>query len=393
MMSARWKIGGGLVALGLLLLLLWVTLRPSPSPTGILTVHGRIEGDQAAVGAKIGGKIVHLAVREGEQVASGALIATLASEQAQAQLDHATHVAHTAREQVTAAQARVASMQSQVEAAATAIRLAQEESQAWIGEAQAALEAARARLRQAEADQEKAAKDYARAQGLFARQVIATQQLDAAKATDAVARAAVEAAQEQVTQAEQSVQRAMASHVTIALRRQEAHTATARLTEALAAVEIARAQLQTAEASVQLAQANLNDTRVVAPFTGTVLTRLVEEGEVVAPGTPLLTLVDLTQLHAKVYVAEADLGKIKLDDAARVYTDAFPQRAFAASVAQIAQQAEFTPRDVHMPDERAKLVFAVKLALRNPQGILKPGMPVDARIRWQPQAPWGDGLE
>jgi HlyD family secretion protein len=165
------------------------------------------------------------------------------------------------------------------------------------------------------------------------------------------------------------------------------------LEEAKAAIETARAQFQTVEASVKLAQANLDDTRVVAPFAGTVLKKLVEPGEVVTAGTPLITLVDLSRLHAKVYVAEADLGKVKVGDAARVYTDAFPTQYFEATVAQVSQQAEFTPRDIHMRDERVKLVFAVKLALLNPQGILKPGMPVDARIRWEPQAPWGDGRE
>jgi HlyD family secretion protein len=151
--------------------------------------------------------------------------------------------------------------------------------------------------------------------------------------------------------------------------------------------------LQSAESIVRLAQANVDDTRVVAPFAGTVLKKLVETGEVVTAGTPLITLVDLSRLHAKVYVAEADLGKVRVGDAARVYTDAFPTRYFEATVAQVSQQAEFTPRDIHMRDERAKLVFAVKLALHNPQGILKPGMPADARIRWDPQSPWRDGRE
>jgi HlyD family secretion protein len=114
---------------------------------------------------------------------------------------------------------------------------------------------------------------------------------------------------------------------------------------------------------------------------------------VVAAGTPLITLVDLAQLHAKVYMAEQDLGKVKVGNAARVYADAFPTQYFEATVAQVAQQAEFTPRDIHMRDERVKLVFAVKLAIDNPQGVLKPGMPVDARIRWNPQADWSDGME
>jgi HlyD family secretion protein len=390
-MRRKWVLGLTSVAVVILALVLWRALRSAPSAQGILDTSGRIEGDQAAVGAKIGGKIVRLAVHEGEHLEAGALIAQLASDQTQAQLAQAEHVTHTAREQLVAAQARVVSAQSQVEAAETAVKLAAQESQAWIGEAQAAVEAMRARRRQAEADLEKAAKDYTRYQGLFAKQVIAAQQLDTAKATYEGAQAAVEAAGEQVTQAQKTLERAQASQDNVALRRQEVQTARARLAEARAAVEIARAQLQTAEASVQLAQANLKDTRIVSPFAGTVLNKLVEPGEVVAAGTPLITLIDLSKLHAKIYVAEAYLGKVKVGDPARVYTDAFPQRYFEATVVQISQRAEFTPRDVHMPDERVTLVFAVKLAIQNPQGMLKPGMPIDARIRWDPEAAWEDG--
>lgn len=392
-MRRQWAWGVTTGVLVILALVLWQALRPTLLPPGILETNGRVEGDQAAVGAKIGGKIVHLDVREGDHVAAGARIAALASDQAQAQREQAEHIEHTAREQLAVAQARVVSMQREVEAAETAVTLAEQESHARIGAAQAALGTAQARLRQAEADLAQAAKDYARYQGLFAKQVISAQQLDAAKTADDVARAAVEAARKDRAEAEKSLELAQTTRITVTFRRKEVETARGRLAEARAMVETARAQLQIAEASVKLAQANLNDTRVVAPFAGTVLTKLVETGEVVTAGTPLITLMDLSRLHAKVYIAEADLGKVKVGDPARVYVDAFPTRYFVATVAQIAQQAEFTPRDVHMRDERVKLVFAVKLAIENPHGVLKPGMPVDARIRWDPQALWGDKLE
>ncbi len=69
------------------------------------------------------------------------------------------------------------------------------------------------------------------------------------------------------------------------------------------------------------------------------------------------------------------------------------KRFFEATVSEVSERAEFTPRDIHMKDERANLVFAVKLAIKNPEGILKPGMPIDARIRWVADSVWGDGLE
>src|SRR5262249_36853295 len=161
-----------------------------------------------------------------------------------------------------------------------------------------ALGAARAGLRQAEADQEKAAKDYARYRELFARELIAAQQLDQAKAADAVARAAADAARQQVARAEETLELARASRGPGSVRQKEVETAAGRVQEARAALETARARIQTAEATRNLARANVDDSRVVAPFTGTVLRKLAEAGEVVAAGTPLVTLVDLSKLYA-----------------------------------------------------------------------------------------------
>lgn len=368
----------------------WKVWRPAPLSPGVIEASGRIEGDQAAVGAKVGGRIARMAVREGESLASGQVIAELASEQVTAQLANAEHVLHTAREQLRQAQARAAAAERQVESARVGVTVATQESRGQIAGAEAGVGAARARLRQAEANLEKTAKDYTRARELFARELIAAQQLDQAKAAHEVASGVVEAARKQLIQAQERLELARTSRVAIGVKEKDVETAVERLREARAAVETARAQIQTAEAGLALAQANLADTRVVAPFAGTILRKLVEPGEVVAAGTPLVTLVDLSRLYAKVYVSEAELGRIKLRDAARVYTDAFPDRAFEATVAEISQQAEFTPRDVHTREERTKLVFAVKLALANPDSLLKPGMPADAWIRWDARAPWGD---
>jgi HlyD family secretion protein len=383
----------GVVALAATAAGVWVARRPAPRGPAVIETSGRVEGDQAAVGAKVGGKIVRLAVRESEGVQGGRTIAELASEQVRAQLAQADHGVHAAQEQLVEARARVAVAERRAEAAAAAVTVAERESRARIGEARATLGAARARLRQAEADLDRAGRDQSRYQQLFERELIAAQQADAVRTGWQVARATVDAARQQVAQADEALELAGASALVIDVRRKEARVALEDASRARAAVAAARAQVEAAEAGRALARANVADTTVAAPFTGVVLERLVEPGEVVAAGAPLVTLVDLSKLHAKVYVAEVDLGRVKVGDPARVYVDAFPGRAFGATVAEVAQQAEFTPRDVHMKDERARLVFAVKLAIDNPEGVLKPGMPVDARIRWTPAAPWGDGPE
>jgi HlyD family secretion protein len=153
---------------------------------------------------------------------------------------------------------------------------------------------------------------------------------------------------------------------------------------------VAKARVQSLEAHTVQARADVKDTRVLAPFNGTVLLKLVQEGQVVTSGTPLITFVDMSKLYVKVYLPEKEIAKVRLGNPARVYVDAFPKKYFEAMVSEVSQQAEFTPRDIHMKEERVNLVFAVKLALNNPQGFLKPGMPADAKIRWKPESLWGD---
>ena len=389
----EWRIGTAIVILLLAGAASWVYFQPPPPVPGVLEVSGRIEGDIAALGSTSGGRVVRMLAREGDRLETGALIAEMQSEQRQAEFERAQHLLHTAREQITLARDRVISLRRELEAAELAIRQAEESSRAQIGEAEAGVGVARARLSQAEADMRKSTRDRVRFAELYAEKVVAAKTLDDARSNEEIARTAVEAAREQVLRAEQTLNRARATETTVAVRSKAAEAVAARLQEAITEVEAARARMQTEEANLALARANLQDTRVVAPFDGTVLERLVEAGEVIAPGSPIVTFMDMTKPYVKVYVSERDIAKVKLGDEARIYTDAFPDRYGDADVARIAQQAEFTPRDIYMPDERTKLVFAVKLAIRDSAGIFKPGMPVDARIRWQAGSPWEDGMD
>jgi HlyD family secretion protein len=144
-----------------------------------------------------------------------------------------------------------------------------------------------------------------------------------------------------------------------------------------------------AEARLAEAQSTLDDLTIVSPGPGTVTTRLVDLGEVVSAGTPLLELVDLGQLYLKVYIPAVQIGKVRLGIPAHIYTDAFPHQAFAATVRYIASQAEFTPKEIQTPDERVKLVYAVKLYLdAHPEYRLTPGLPADAVLRWKEDTPW-----
>lgn len=150
----------------------------------------------------------------------------------------------------------------------------------------------------------------------------------------------------------------------------------------------ADAQSAAAAKSHALARSQIAKTKVPAPIAGSVLERLAEPGEVVAAGQPVAVLADLAEVKLKVFVNERDLGKVRLDAPARIRVDAFPDRAFSARVAQVDAQAQFTPRDVHMADERSRTVYGVTLKAANPEGLLKPGMPADAWILWDEANGW-----
>ncbi|HXV80409.1 MAG TPA: efflux RND transporter periplasmic adaptor subunit [Candidatus Binatia bacterium] len=382
---------GLLVALGLVAAVLWIYWPRSEVASNILEASGRIEGDQVAVGAKVGGRIVRLPVQEGQTLPAGEVIAELSSEQAKAQLEQAEHDVHAAREEVGEAQSRIAVLEQEIKTKETAVELAEKESRARIGEAESAVEAARARLPQAQAERQRAERDFDRSRQLLAKGLIATQEADHASTAFQSAKAEEEVVTKQIAQAEENLKLARTTTLAVELRKRELAQARERLREARAALEAAKARVQTLEARVVQALADVKDTRVVAPFNGTVLQKLVQEGQVVAPGSPLVTFVDMSKLYVKVYIPEMEIAKVRLGDPARVYVDAFPKKYFEAAVSEVSQQAEFTPRDVHMKDERVKLVFAVKLTLENPQGFLKPGMPADAKIKWKAESAWEDG--
>ena len=150
----------------------------------------------------------------------------------------------------------------------------------------------------------------------------------------------------------------------------------------------ADAQADVAGHTLSLARQRLQRTRIYAPISGSILSRLAEPGEVVAIGQPVTILADLNVVRLKLFVSEADLGRVRLGAPAKIRVDAFPNREFDARIARVDAQAQFTPRDVHMKSERVRTVYGVTLEARNPEGLLKPGMPADAWILWDGVLGW-----
>jgi multidrug resistance efflux pump len=144
--------------------------------------------------------------------------------------------------------------------------------------------------------------------------------------------------------------------------------------EQLAALEARVAQ---ARAGLEALQAQRDLLTLSAPMAGSVLHVIARPGEVVAAGATILTLGDLSDLTLTVYVPENQLGEVSVGQPVRIAIDSFPDQVFRGSVRQIADQAEFTPRNVATKEERVHLVFAVEIEVDNRHELLKPGMPAD----------------
>jgi HlyD family secretion protein len=201
----------------------------------------------------------------------------------------------------------------------------------------------------------------------------------------------LETARAQLTRLEELARTQLASAQSLDSARDAARQAEGELRRLEAQRDSLDRQIASAESRVSLARTQLDRTTVYAPANGTVLVRAIETGEVVQAGQPLALLVDLSRLELKVYLAESEIGKVRLGDEARVRVNAFPDQPFAAQVARVDDYAQFTPRDIHVPDERTQMVYGVTLALDNAERRLKPGMPADAWIRFD-DAPWPERL-
>ncbi len=420
------------------------------APDGTLVVSGRIEGEEVLISSKVGGRVTAVRVGEGDRVTRGQLIATLSSEELDARLRQADAQVDAARAQVGRAQGeadvlerqvaqvraallfartQAAAQQRQAQAALatalarqsqarTALAIGETQSSATASEARAALRAAEAELARARTLQDQAARDLSRMQALQISGAVAVADVDAARTRLDVAAGQVTLAGEQVQRTRASLARAETGSLEVAVREDDVTVAAAqvemagaqmdaagasafdlrRLAEQVfamerqrqiagSALEAARAQLRGATAGRDELRMAVQEAKVYAPVSGVVTTRVVNAGEVVPPGTPLVTVVNLQAIWLKVFIPERDLGRLRLGMRAQVRVDAFAGRSFSARLVEISQRAQFTPKDVQTREERVRQVFAVKLAVDNPDEMLKPGMPADAWIIWKGSAP------
>ena len=133
-----------------------------------------------------------------------------------------------------------------------------------------------------------------------------------------------------------------------------------------------------------MAEIVLGYTTLRAPFDGVIVVRQAELGEIMAPGTPVVTLADLDHVWLRAYINEPDIGKIRLGQDVVVKTDTYPGKTYSGRVSFISSAAEFTPKSVETHAERITLVYRIRIDISNPTHELVPGMPADAALQTLP---------
>lgn len=139
----------------------------------------------------------------------------------------------------------------------------------------------------------------------------------------------------------------------------------------------AQEELNRTKAILAISNSLVSDLKVYAPLDGVILTKNYEQGEYIAAGAPIATIADLSDCWVKVYIPATELGKIKIGTKASLTIDSLPNRTFIGYVREISDKAEYTPRQSITKNERANMVFAVKVYMDNSEKIMKPGMPID----------------
>jgi HlyD family secretion protein len=301
----------------------WIWRAYYAGKTGVIQATGTIEGTDVDLGAKNSGTIETLTVDEGDTVKQGQVVAVLSRNDLVAQRDQDALA-------VTEAQAKLDDL---VSGART-----QE-----IAQAQASVNIA-------QTNYNKAADDLSERQKLYQSGAISKDVLDQYQV-------AADLAKNQLDSAQAALSLLQAGN----------------RPNAIAA---ARDEVDRNQAVLQSAQAVLNDLNVVSPINGTVLTKNYEQGEFVQMGAPIVTVVNLDDLWIRVYIPTDQLPAIKLGQQVHFTVSGLP-KAFTGTVEEINSQGEFTLKTIQTEEERANVVFGVKIRINNEGGVLKPGMPAD----------------
>ena len=293
---------------------------------GVIVASGHVEATEVTVSTKVPGHLERRAVDEGAVVQAGQEIARIDTTDTRLSLQ--------------AARAELAAAQADLRLRVNGSRIED------IREAEAQVARSRADLSGAQ-------EDLDRMEGLLATGSGTGKSRDDARTRRDVAKAALDAAQE--------------------------HERRLKAGSRPEEIDAARARAAAAEAQIAQLEQQLKDALITSPVAGVVTEKLAEAGELLARGTGIVVVTDLPNAWLNAYVSEPDLGRLRLGQDAEVVTDDGQSRH--GRVSFLAKVAEFTPKNVQTRDERVKLVFRIKVALDNGDGLFKPGMPATARLQ------------
>jgi HlyD family secretion protein len=311
----------------------------SKAARGGQRASGYVEATEVRVAPEVGGRVLEVAVREGDTIAAGAAVARLDT----ADVEIALRRARADRDQAVA-QLRLLTAGARAED---------------IRQASAQAESAQADVQAAESELANASADLQRFEALLKANAGSRKQRDDAATRREVAAARLAAAHERTRAATEGVVRLKAG---------------ARVEE----IAAARARVAATDAQIEALAKNARDAVLASPVAGVVTSRLVDPGEIVAPRTPIVVVTDLGRPWANVYVDEPVVPRLRVGQKVTLVTDA--GQRLDGSITFISPRAEFTPRNVQTAEERSRLVYRIKVTVDNRDGILKSGMPVEAEL-------------
>lgn len=327
---------------------------------------GTVEARDIRVGSEVGGRVDKVLVREGDTLHAGQTLLTFDDKELLASLDQSKAAALKAErgyrpEDIAEARAAAAAAKADYELKKNGYR-------------QEDIAAAQADVDRATADEMRTRLDFQRYEALAQKDLVSKQQRDTAEAAWKMALAQLKNYQEKLDQWKRGY------------RPEEIAAAEARYRQAQATLEKFERgsrpeDVELAKAAYAYDQARFRERQVVAPSEATVEVLDVRPGDLIAPNTPIATLLEKDQIYVRIYIPETVIGKVRLGEKAEVRVDSFPNEVFDGVVDQINQQAEFLPRNVQTRDERVHQVFGVKIRINDPAGHVLAGMAADVKLK------------
>lgn len=304
-----------------------------------LYFSGTIEATQANLAFQVSGRVLHVAVNEGQNVVKDQVLAELDRSEFQSRYDQA--------------KATLDKSSGNLEQLSTMLDIYTKTLPEEVKRAESSVENTGYVM-------DDARKNHERYEQLFRRGVASEKERDAMKLN-------YDTSKTRLAEGEAILKQAQGNLKKIDAARQD--------------VQAARSQVQMSRAALEQANIQMQYTQLKAPISGTITSRNVEPGEVVTTGREVLTLSDLSRVDLKIFVDETEIGKVKPGQKVEVRVDTFPGKVYTGYVSFVSPEGEFTPKIIQTQKERVKLVYLVKVSIPNPNLELKTGMPADAWLR------------